>query len=142
MNWGWKITAVYITFVVGMLTLVFKASSERVDLVSKDYYAQELAYSERLAAQRNITTLSSKPTITLTAGELNITFPDECRAAQACKIELYCPANAANDKQFDVVASAALSIPLNEMAKGIYIAKLSFTIGDQAYYMEQAIEYV
>ena len=142
MHWGWKITAVYVTFVIGMLTLVFKASSERIELVAKDYYAQELAYSERLEAQRNITTLSSKPTITLTADELIITFPDECRAAQECKIELYCPANAANDKQFDLVMSSPLSIPLNELAKGTYIAKLSFSIGDQAYYLEQAIEYI
>jgi len=41
MNWGLKITLLYVGFVAMILTLVFKASGEKVDLVTKDYYAQE-----------------------------------------------------------------------------------------------------
>ena len=63
MNWGWKITLVYSLFVVGILTLVFKARSEKVDLVATDYYAQELAFGKRIEAQRNAGELSERPVI-------------------------------------------------------------------------------
>jgi hypothetical protein len=140
MHWGWKITAVYITFVIGILTLVFKASSERVDLVSKDYYAQELAYSKRLEAQRNISLLSSPPVVKIDATTLHLSLPYECAQAYNCSIHLYCPYNAANDRQFEFPAAEEIAIPFGDIVKGIYVVKLSFTIGDKDYYYEQAIE--
>ena len=46
LSWGYKIAFVYIIFVAGIGFLVFKASSQKFDLVTKDYYDQELKYQE------------------------------------------------------------------------------------------------
>jgi hypothetical protein len=46
LSWGYKIMFVYIAFVAGMGFLVFKASSQKFDLVTKDYYDQELKYQQ------------------------------------------------------------------------------------------------
>jgi len=40
MNWGYKILFVYIAFVAGILAMVFGSSSQKVDLVTPDYYAK------------------------------------------------------------------------------------------------------
>ena len=46
MNWGYKILTVYIIFIAGILFLVFKSSNQNQDLVTKDYYEQELKYQQ------------------------------------------------------------------------------------------------
>ena len=142
MNWGWKITAVYVTFVIGMLTLVFKASSKRVELVTKDYYAQELAYSKRLEAQRNMLNLSSTPSITIMDNTLMIELPTECTNVKNYHIQLYCPANSANDRIIEGSTSGGMAVPLHEIPKGVYVVKLSFTIEQKEYFFEQAIEHL
>ena len=42
MNWGWKITILYIFFAAGILTLVFLSIGQKIDLVDKNYYEKEL----------------------------------------------------------------------------------------------------
>ena len=42
MNWGYKIVLVYIVFITGIVTLVYKSSAQNQDLVVNDYYEQEL----------------------------------------------------------------------------------------------------
>jgi hypothetical protein len=140
MNWGWKITAVYVTFVIGILTLVFKARSERVDLVSTDYYAQELAYSQRLEAQRNAATLSALPSAVLNDDGLDVLMPLECSAATELKLHVYCPSNAAHDRIYTLEPKHQQQLSTSDWMIGIYIIKWSFRIGDKNYYYEQAID--
>jgi hypothetical protein len=140
MSWGWKITTVYVTFVIGILTLVFKARSERVDLVSTDYYAQELAYSQRLEAQRNTATLSAVPYAVLNDDGVDIMLPSECFAATELKLHVYCPSNAANDRIYTLEPKPRQQLSTSEWMNGIYIMKWSFRIGDKNYYYEQAID--
>ena len=47
LNWGYKIAIFYILFVVGIVFLVFKASNQKVDLVTADYYGEEVRYQGR-----------------------------------------------------------------------------------------------
>ena len=63
LSWGYKITLVYIAFVAGMGFLVFKASSQKFDLVTKDYYEQELKYQQVIDQAANSSRLSEPVTI-------------------------------------------------------------------------------
>jgi hypothetical protein len=58
MNWGLRIVLVYIGFVAMILTLVFKARSEKIELVAPDYYEQEIVYQNRIEALQNMRSLS------------------------------------------------------------------------------------
>ncbi len=57
MNWGWKITILYIFFAAGILTLVFLSISQKIDLVDKNYYEKELVHQSRLDQQANYASL-------------------------------------------------------------------------------------
>ena len=46
LNWGYKILIVYLMFAAGMLTMVYLTTQENRDLVSDNYYEEELAYQE------------------------------------------------------------------------------------------------
>ena len=45
-SWGKKIFFLYTTFALSMIFLVYKCCQVNYDLVSKDYYKEELAYQE------------------------------------------------------------------------------------------------
>ena len=53
MNFGVKITVLYLSFVALILTLVFMCFRQKVELVSKDYYAQEIAFQDKINAVNN-----------------------------------------------------------------------------------------
>lgn len=53
MNFGSKITVLYLSFVGLILTLVFMCFGQKVELVSKDYYAQELKFQDKINAINN-----------------------------------------------------------------------------------------
>ncbi len=42
MNWGYRVALLYISFAGLIIFLVTKSVNEKVDLVTPDYYAQEL----------------------------------------------------------------------------------------------------
>ncbi len=58
MNFGKKIMVFYIGFVCLILTLVFMSYGQKVELVSADYYAQELKFQDKIDATNNAKALS------------------------------------------------------------------------------------
>ena len=62
MNWGYKILFVYIAFVAGILAMVFGSSSQKVDLVTPDYYAKELKYQDKIDELGRVAALSAPVT--------------------------------------------------------------------------------
>jgi len=53
MSWGKKITILYIGFVLLIVSMVTISASHKIELVSKDYYAQELDYQQKINAIRS-----------------------------------------------------------------------------------------
>ena len=47
-NWGYKITVFYLVFIAGIMYLVIQSSRQKMDLVTTDYYAQELKYQDKI----------------------------------------------------------------------------------------------
>lgn len=140
MNWGWKLAIVYLTFAAGILTLVFKAKGERVDLVAKDYYQQELAFGQRIEASRNALALSQPVQILLEENTLVLNFPAECRDMNG-NVRLYCPSNAANDKSYELTPADGLSkrINLEGVNLATYIVKVDWTMNGLNYYTEKSL---
>src|SRR6187551_2073677 len=98
LSWGYKIMFVYIAFVAGMVFLVFKASSQKFDLVTKDYYDQELKYQQVIDQAANSSRLSAAVTIESKNGELRINFPEEMKnKKKVVDFYLYYPADAKKD---------------------------------------------
>ena len=48
MNWGFKILMLYAAFVGMIIFLVFRTAHENIDLVTEDYYQQELAFQNKI----------------------------------------------------------------------------------------------
>ena len=102
MNWGWKITLVYIAFAAMIISFVIRARSNRIDLVTPDYYEQELIYEQKISAQRNVVELDEPPTVkALSGGLFTVQFPSSFSGTTMNgTIHLYCPSDATRDLDF------------------------------------------
>jgi len=132
---------VYVAFVAGIAMLVFKASNQKFDLVTKDYYDQELKYQQVIDQAANASKLSAPVTIERKEGELKISFPDEMKnKRKLVDFYLYYPADAKKDfrKSFELNENElAQALPVG--MKGLYELKLSWETEGVKYYHEQKI---
>ena len=141
LSWGYKIMFVYIAFVAGMGVLVFKASSQKFDLVTKDYYDQELKYQQVIDQAANTSKLSTPVSIERKEGELTISFPDEMKnKKKLVDFHLYYAADAKKDfrKSFELNENESTqALPVG--MKGMYELKLSWEAEGVKYYFEQKL---
>lgn len=142
MNWGNKLVVVFILFAILMATLVYKAVNTKFELVSKDYYKDELRYQDRIDG-RNNAALIGKVSVTQDAEALTIGLPDEMKGVKvAGEAWFYCKTDAVRDRKIALVVdtSGKQLILKNQLTKGTtYELKLNWQAGDQKYYTEQIV---
>jgi hypothetical protein len=142
MNWGLRIVLVYIGFVAMILTLVFKARSEKIELVAPDYYEQEIVYQNRIEALQNMRSLSDSLWVTIRSGEVTVHFPEECyQKIQSGTLRFYRPSDATLDQSFlfDTEMSTAVTQRADQLDAGLYIVQCSWTMDSKNYYFEKSI---
>lgn len=141
MNWGYKILFVYIAFVLGTLFLVFRASGEKDDLVTPDYYAQELKYQQRIDETNRTDSLSAALQYEFSNGKLVINFPKDFLGKHISgNVLLYCPADEDKDVKKDfVVQDAAITVVVPRGYKGAYELHIKWRVDGLDYYYEKKI---
>jgi hypothetical protein len=98
MNWGIRITILYIGFVALILTLVFTSMRSKEDLVSKDYYLQELRYEERIDAIKNYNALGEDVAYFVKGKDVEVVCPKSLlEKGTSGEIVFFRPSDAAKD---------------------------------------------
>jgi hypothetical protein len=138
-NWGTKIFILYTGFVVFMGTLVWKSMHTKFDLVTEDYYQQEIGFQKKLDAQTATATLTQRPVMSVTPEAIIVFFPQDFSAkAIKADLQLYNPADAGLDKTFtDLQAEAGkLTIARKDLPAAQYTGKLTWQCDGKTYYQE------
>jgi hypothetical protein len=139
-NWGTKIGIVYTVFVLFILGMVYLAFGEKFDLVTEDYYAQEIAFQEKIDSKNRLNNLDKELNIKLESGELIIYFPHGVNTQIQGKVNCFRPSDENKDFEVKVNTTAAKqSIPLEQFVKGKYTLKIDWKAEDEHYYTEQII---
>ena len=140
-SWGWKIAGLYGGFVVLILILVIKANNQRFDLVSKDYYGEEIAYQKVLDAGKNQSALSRPVNIHANEKSVTIEFPEEFKSkVLSGDIRFYAPVNSDWDKTFKINAQDnSVTIARSELKNTRYTIKISCQVDGKSYYQESEI---
>jgi hypothetical protein len=141
-NWGTKLIMVFSIFVLGMVALVVMSMRQKVDLVAKDYYKDELRYQEVLNATNLANGLSAAVKVTKEANAISIQLPQEMSsAAVKGNVFFYCPSDATKDQHIPlVVDSKGLQwVDLPKLKPGKYIIKISWEFDKKQYYAEQTL---
>jgi hypothetical protein len=141
MNWGYKLAIVYLAFAAGILTLVFKAKGEKIDLVAKDYYNQELAFGQRIAASNNAAALTGGMSVHTLNDQVVVTMPADCNGQNFTgTLTLYCPSDASSDRTVSLSSgSVDQVIGIEGLKKGLYLVQLKWRMNEKDYYLEKSL---
>ncbi len=139
MSWGSWIVVSFVVFAVGTFAMVYIAMSTKVDLVSDDYYQQELTYQSHIDLLKNTAALSNNVEIRQTSNNLVISFPksEEGRAI-AGTMYFFRPSDKRQDARLTVRVDSAniQQLPLAGFSQGLWRIKISWTSGTEHYFTE------
>ncbi len=139
LNYGAFIIALYGGFVVLMAVLVYKCTNMKVDVIKKDYYAEELAYQQQIEKQDRTHNLTQQPTWNVAGDNVTIQFP-KMESTEPVKgtAEFYCPSDDTKDKTFPITVNSEniYTVAKSTLKAGRYKMKLNWTVGSTAYYNE------
>lgn len=141
MNWGNKLVVVFVAFALFMGYMVYRALSTKYDLVSKDYYKDELRYQERIDGVKNAVALDSV-TISQDASTIQIKLPKEHKGyAVKGEVLFYCITDDSKDFKLplQVDSSATQVVMKKQLQKAPYQVKLNWQVGKDAFYNEQKL---
>jgi len=141
MNWGYKILFVYLIFIVGMLYLVIKSSSQKMDLVTSDYYAKELKYQDKIDEISRTNALSEPVKYEIGFNKLLVFFPKDFAGKKISgTAEIYFPADEKKDSRLNFnMQDSILSISIPTINRGLHELHLSWKVEGINYYYEKKI---
>jgi hypothetical protein len=140
-SWGYKIAIFYLSFVFGILFLVYKANSESFDLVTENYYEAELKYQDVIDQKSNASQLSAPPVINHSINSISIQLPKEfANKSVEGEIYLYRPSDATKDlrKSF-TTRDGFFRLDLGKELSGSYDIKLTWKAGGKEFLQEQKL---
>ena len=141
MSWGNKLIIVFIVFAALMATLVYKATQAKFELVSKDYYQDELRYQDKIDGAANAA-LEAPISIQVNDEIISFEFPDAQKNANITgEAWFYCSVDATKDKRFvlSVDSTGIQRIERKRLQKGDYQVKISYEINQKKYYVAQQL---
>ena len=143
MNWGTRITILYLGFVALILTLVFTCFGQKSELESKDYFAKEIQFQKQIDATENANALATPIEHMVEGKKVTIKIPTELLAQNIHgTIEFVRPSDASLDKNISLMPDTKGEQIINgNFTKGVYKMKISFNAGNKAYFKENVVKF-
>lgn len=137
--WGYGIAAVYTTFALATLGVVAFTMTQKVELVSSDYYTKEVKYEQQINRQRRTNALEQPVSCTVSEdGQfVRIEFPVKNAAVQGA-ILFYHPSESALDQEFQIHSDdkGVQLLPTAKLAKGAWHIKITWSAEGRDFYNE------
>jgi len=142
--WPLAIVAAVALFVAGTAGLIVLAAAHKSDLVSADYYEQEINYQNRLDSLDRAHQLGAAAAVRYDAArrEITVSLPgDHVRRPVTGQVQLYRPAAAGLDRQFKLEPdpNGVQTINVADLQAGLWKVKLSWRVEGQDYFLDQTI---
>lgn len=131
----------YLSFVAMIVTLVVSSSKQKFDLVSQEYYKDEIAYQHVLDASRNQAGLAGTLVVRGDSKAITFEFPAEFTGKSITgTIQFYSAVNKQWDRTFPVsTTDNKMVIDKKALYPTNYKIKLSYAIDGKDYYQENEL---
>lgn len=142
MSWGIRITVLYVSFMILIVTMVIVSSSSKAELVAKDYYAQELNYQQRITAINNEQGLNESINHELTNGTFVLSFPSENKREDfSGELVFFRPSDSSKDVKLKLNFNeeGKQMIDTRSYTKGVYKVCISWHNDGKEFYKEEVI---
>ena len=141
MNWGKWIVVAFILFAAFIGTMITIMMKQDIGLVTKNYYAEDLAFQEQMERKQNTEQLELKPEVTIEQRQvLKVYFPS-VSFIESGEVRLVRPSSEKLDQQIKLQASAdsVQLFNLNPLTPGPYRVKLLWKAEGKEFYLEKLI---
>jgi len=129
LNWGWSIGIVYTIFVLAMIIFAVKASNQKYDLVTDNYYDEAVKYQEKIDAGFNAANAGTKISIQYLKGssELEVESTGKEKIISGT-LSFYKPDKASDDFKLDFKTdlSGKQSISMANLSHGYWKVQVSW----------------
>lgn len=141
LNWGAGIAILYAGFVVMILLLVGMSASQKIDLVTDQYYEEELQFQDKINKVNLTKALTDPLTWQVEEQGIMIHYPKEFSADSLSGIvKLYCPSDNTKDRTFPIkVKNSEQLIAASDLKSGRYYLQIDWKNGEQAYWNEGVV---
>ncbi|MBB4807998.1 nitrogen fixation protein FixH [Chryseobacterium defluvii] len=140
-SWGHGIVIALFAFIIFILSMLFlfPAGQKNSEMVTDNYYEEELQYQNVIDAKKRADNLQEKPVYNQSAGGIKIAFPKEYNNANTTvKFVL----NRTDDQNLDIKKTVQLDaqqsflIPAQVLKKGNYTLRLMWAKDKTDYRMD------
>lgn len=138
MNWGKGIIVALALFVGFILFLVITLMRQDVDLVSEDYYKQEIDYEARIQKEQNGLNSTAKIKIVDQKSFVIIQLPDSIALTNVL-VNLKRPNDEKLDKSFNIEGTKTFMLPKASLEKGKYDLTIEYTMNQKDCLLQQKI---
>lgn len=141
-NWGSGIALLYTAFAVAIVAMVVYSFKQKIDLVTPEYYAEELVYQQQIDKLNRARELEKAIDWNLSGNRLELIFPPSMDKKEiAGKVTLFKPSDKDADSEYDILSDSLgkQSIDVSSLPGGKYKLKIDWSNRDQTYYQEGVI---
>jgi len=140
--WPWGIVIFFVILLVALMGVVVISIRHRDNLVSENYYEQELKYQTQIDSAAR--TKDSGASVELDAHKnlLKVTLPvGQMAQPVSGNIELYRPSAPEMDRQFPLApqTDGTQNLDVSKLAPGLWVVRVRWQARGEAYFLEQKI---
>ncbi len=143
LNWGVGIVITIACFIGFIMFFVIKMSTDKKydhDLVTEEYYKQELAYQDQIDAQQNSARLAKNIQVEVTAEGIQILFPSEKKDIKG-EVSLYRPSNKKLDLEIPIsLENQQMIIPAEKLVEGKYKLSINWKSNGTDYLFKKDLQ--
>ncbi|MBK8413729.1 MAG: FixH family protein [Bacteroidetes bacterium] len=141
-SWGYRVMFLYIGFAGLIIYFVTRSINEKVDLVTPDYYAQELKFQDKIESINRNNELSSALGIDYSDAGIIITYPTDLQNKTITgAINIFRPSDKSKDQTIEITPDKEMKQTINttSLSKGMYRIKVDYEVNGAGYYSEKQI---
>lgn len=142
LHWGSGLIVAFVLFAAGVLTMVFISMNREVDLVTDDYYQQELKHEQHITSTKRSQALGDSVQCRMSGDTFLLSLPSHFSPDSTTgSLMFYRPANRKRDFIVPLLLSSgnSQSVPVAGLEKGLWRVKVRWNFRHEDYYREVAI---
>jgi len=142
--WPYGILATFILFIAGTVALIVIACTHQTDLITANYYSDEVKFQSRLDQLSRTAQLNEEIHVTYDGAQLriNLSLPATfVTTATSGRIQLYRPSATHLDREvpLQLNAGGAQSLDAASLLPGLWKVRVHWTAQNQDYFVDKSV---